>query len=455
MAVFIIPSETQSREFDGKLFLAALLADQGHHVYVGSRIDIHNRIASLPRAIYVAKDFRISSVTIFGILKRLGHRIVAWDEEGILFFDRAEFLQRRVAPEAFRQVEEFYAWSPLNKEFIEQAPCYTGAPVHDTGNPRVDLTRRELRNFFAPQVDELRSKFGDFILINTNFGKVNHFLPQYVVTPGKDDPSLRGIKMTESISRSWAYRRQLFEAFLDLIPKLAAEFPHQKIVIRPHPAENHATWQKFSQTYPNVHVLHEGSVYPWLMACAAMIHNGCTTGIEGFLLDARVYAYRPLTSKEFDLTLANDLSTEVFSFEDLRNSLKGISPGTPAPPKSEAKLDRIRPFVSSLSGPFAATLIAGHLSRFAERTKADTKRRPAHELMGLLHATGRRVVKAVNSHRRLHKNSKEYNLHRFPGLSIAEVQQKLSLLRAQSVSIGALAVREQHKNIFLLSKEER
>jgi len=173
----IVPSETQTREFDAKLLLACLATERGFATVVGSRTEIHLRIAELPRGIYLAKDIRHSSRKIFGILDKLGFPIVALDEEALLYYSRERYLASRVCEPVLHHARELFAWGPENAEAWRECPYFHGVPIHATGNPRLDLMRPELRGFFAEEAAALRDRFGRFILINTNFGVLNHFFP--------------------------------------------------------------------------------------------------------------------------------------------------------------------------------------------------------------------------------------------------------------------------------------
>ena len=114
----ILPSETQTREFDAKLLLAGFLAERGHEVYVGSRIEIHNRIHTLPRGLYLAKDIRGSSRRIFRILRRLGFEIAAWDEEAFIFSDPVSYQTKRVHADCLRQIKAFFALGMMIVKFL-------------------------------------------------------------------------------------------------------------------------------------------------------------------------------------------------------------------------------------------------------------------------------------------------------------------------------------------------
>ena len=83
-STLIIPVETQVRELDAKLLLGCIAAESGFPVIIGSRAFLHFRVDSIPRGVYLAKSMRSLSIRMFDILRKLGHEIVAWDEEGLL-----------------------------------------------------------------------------------------------------------------------------------------------------------------------------------------------------------------------------------------------------------------------------------------------------------------------------------------------------------------------------------
>ena len=175
VSTLIVPVETQVREIDAKILLSCVAAERGFPVILGSRAFLHFLISSIPRGVYVAKSMRVLSIRMFSILRKLGHEIVAWDEEGLLREPDPEYYRWRLSPITMRQISHLMAWGPDDAHAFREYPGYCGTPIHITGNPRVDLMRRELRAYYRPQVDSIRERFGDFILVNTNFSKVNHF----------------------------------------------------------------------------------------------------------------------------------------------------------------------------------------------------------------------------------------------------------------------------------------
>ncbi len=177
-STLIIPVENQVRELDAKLLISGVAAERGFPIILGSRAFVHFKVASVPRGVYLAKSMRSLSTRMFRILRALGHEIVAWDEEGLVRFAGSEYYRRRLSPEALREVSHLIVWGEDNAEALRGYPGYHGAPIHVIGNPRIDLIRPELRGFYAEDAERLRARYGDFLLINTNFGQTNHYFPR-------------------------------------------------------------------------------------------------------------------------------------------------------------------------------------------------------------------------------------------------------------------------------------
>lgn len=447
----ILPSETQSREFDAKLLLACHLAERGHPVVVGSRIAIHNRIHALPRGLYLAKDIRGSSRRMFRIMDKLGFAIAAWDEEAIVVTDRATYHERRVDTENLNRIKAFLAWGAHNRELIESAPGYRGTPVYETGNPRIDLLTPRCRRLFDPEVAALRARFGEFILINSNFGRINHFLNSQAAkrTAGGGYTNLGA-----GTQEWWSFRYAVFDGLRAMIPALATAFPERYIVIRPHPSEAHEVWREAARGLPNVTVIHEGNVHPWIMASAAAIHNGCTTGLESYLLDHPVIAYHPVTSEKYDNQLPNRVSAPVFSESELLAVLADFLGGAPLPPCSAEARALAEDQVGSLDGPLSCERID---ELIADQGRTWLAPRPSFpdRIEGYARSVSRQAVKTVNSYRRGHKSSRGYSAHRFPGLSAAHVGERLACLSDLVGRFADLKVRQIYPNIFVISKVAR
>lgn len=446
----IIPSETQVREFDAKLFLACAAAERGFSSVIGSRHEIHLRITSLPRGIYLAKDMRRSSGKMLRIMENLGYQIVAWDEEALVTYRTDRYYQTMISSEAQSRVSAAFAWGEENAELFRGFPNWGDIPIHVTGNPRFDLLRRELRGFFINDRDRLRDRFGNFILVNTNFGILNHYIPNLTsLLPVSDETSRKMDDYTTGLS---AHRYTVFTHFRQMIPVLSEKFPDFTVVIRPHPAENHGVWAEIAGKHPNVKVVFEGSVVPWLLACRALVHNGCMTAIESYVLDKPAVAYRPALSERFENKLPNSLSVEVFHLDELITTLSHIiERGEPI--RTPEQDNFLRNYLTGIDGPFASERILNVLEKLENRGGTNNIQRVKRYLEGLYDATIRAHRKRKNARIPNHKNSIAYQRHRFPGIRLDEVQHRIARFSELLGRFERVRASQLYENIFHIHAE--
>ena len=443
----ILPCEIKTREFDSKLLLGCILAERGYRVIVGSRNHIHMALGRLPRSVYLGKDVRHSSLQIVRILKRLGHQFIAQDEEAQLYYTRATYRTARVHPEVLKEAKCLLAWGPDNALAWREAAAYNGAPILLTGNGRIDLMRPEMRGLHQARAKELSAKYGRFILINTNFGSLNHFFTNLtaLAPPEKLDAGANIWEMELS-----HHRYAIFRSFLNLLPRLATRFPKTNFILRPHPSENHETWIKAAQGAPNVFVSHEDGVIPWILASEAVIHNGCTTGLEAYILDGQPIAFQSAVSQSYDLHLPNALSTIVHTEDALfelvdtvihkKHHLKGIQT-----PERAALLAN---HASAIEGRLASELIADAIIEVAASAKLPKPLLSPQWLMGFVHAEARAFLKRRNLNKPGHKGNISYTKHRFPDTSLTEVRQRIRDLSEVLQRFRSIEVEQYDDNIF-------
>src|SRR5262249_37031630 len=163
-----------------------------------------------------------------------------------------------------------------------------------TGNPRFDTLLPELRDFYGFKAARIQEQHGRFLLVNTNFSIASHY-------NNEKDVVARIVKKTcrEDESQSAYYRRladykcRLMKRLQSLLQQLAKADVVDRIIIRPHPVENHDVWREWAAGMPNVEVRYEGNANVWMLAAEAVLHSGCTTGIEGLLLARPVFSLLP------------------------------------------------------------------------------------------------------------------------------------------------------------------
>ena len=99
-ATLLIPVENQVRELDPKLLLAYVAAKRGYSCILGFRREMHFHISSFPPGIYLSKSMTAASDLMFKIMRKLGHEIVAWDEEALVHLPPDTYFSRNFSTDS-------------------------------------------------------------------------------------------------------------------------------------------------------------------------------------------------------------------------------------------------------------------------------------------------------------------------------------------------------------------
>jgi len=378
-------------------------------------------------------------------------KIVAWDEEALVHLPPEMYFSRRLSPAAIELVSHLFAWGEDNVDLWRQYPHLPPAkPIHVTGNPRGDLLRPELRTFYRQEAEALLNKHGEFILLNTNFNHVNNFYSDqnlFLPTENPDEKPQFGrsaMGMTFEYAKGFQEHKQsLFLDFLQLIPTLDQAFPEYKIIIRPHPSEDQKVYQQIADSCQQVHVTNEGNVVHCLMSTYLLIHNGCTTAVEAYMLGVPAVSYRSRVIDFYDdgfYRLPNRLSHQCFNFEELKITIAQILAGQIGCPESPAHKILLDHYLSAQDGPPACERIADILDMAMERHSE------------LPHPGIRNRLKAkrkIKKHYR-HKGDKKADLlrHRYPDIPVEEMQKRVYRFETVLGIRGELKIKPVFNGIF-------
>ena len=447
----LIPVETLNREFDAKLLLALVALAKGFAPIIGNRRTMHDHLHKLPASIYFAKGIRTGNRLIMSILERLGHIIVAQDEEALLRISD-EALLMMLDDETFNRPRLLYAWGPSNARAWKKFSGYRGTPVLETGNPRMDMLRPELRGFFSQDIARLEARYGRFVLFSSNFSLVNHYIKGHVRFRFASGASAQ--KALDFKSGIHAHKKLLFEHFKTALPQIARAIAPHNLVIRPHPSENHQAWQSAVAGLDNAHVVHEGPIAPWLAACHGLLHNGCTTAVEAVVMGKPAFSYRPVTSDAFDARLPNGLSRQFDSLPDLIAALVARtgddSAGAELNGPTQALLDDN---IASLQGSLCCEKIVASLP--GQRARLCSGPMPSRRVrtLALAHHFARRGVRAITGRRKTAKNSAGYLAHKFPGIARPDVDERIARLVHTLPQLVPARARRLAPDIFAIERK--
>jgi surface carbohydrate biosynthesis protein len=458
----LLPVENQVRELDPRLLLACIAARRGFPSVIGPIREVDFHIFSFPRSIYLSKHVLSGRLRMFKIMRQLGLEIVALDEEALVHLPPEIYYSRRLFPDSMAHVSRFLAWGQDNADLWRQYSQFpAGAKIHITGNPRNDLLRPEIRRFYEAEADQLRRNYGDFILINTNFNHVNAFYPKMnLFRPAKnqgEEPQFgRSAKgMTLEFARGlWKHKQAVFKDFQRLIPALEKAFPDYTIVVRPHPIEKQQVYQNIADQCKRVRVTNEGNVVSWLMSTKALIHNGCTTGVEAYVMRVPAISYRATTNELYDdgfYRLPNRLSHQCFNFEELREMMQRILSGEVGATDGDQRKALIDHHLVAQDGPLACERIVDVFEDMFESRSRSSEPDLRDRLIGWYRASRNALNKRYKSLQRSSHLKPDFLRHRYPEISLEEIRNRTSRFQQILGDQRELKIERIFKKFFRIS----
>ena len=281
----LIPVETAHREITYKTFLAHKLVMNGYSCYIGRKVHIYNLMKNLNDFIYLDKGYHKGrSDIIYSEVKKRKGLIVSLDEEGALDFSDDSVILGRYSEELFEMADLVFFWGKKQYKLVKDRVKFD-EKIEVTGHPRFELLKSKYHFIYEKEVKKLKSKYKDFILINTNMAAGNNIRgDRHVVKQYRD--------RIENIDKLIASNKKKVDAFVNLALDLSEKFK-KTIIFRPHPEEDSSFYSKLFDGKENIHVIYEGSVIPWLLASDILIHPDCTTALESFFLGKKPLSYLP------------------------------------------------------------------------------------------------------------------------------------------------------------------
>jgi hypothetical protein len=302
---------------------------------------------------------------------------------------------------------------------------------------------------------------GDFILINTNFNHVNAFYPaQNLFHPVREPgEKARFGQAARGMTREYAeglrdHKQAVFRDFQQLIPALDKAFPQHTIIVRPHPTENQEIYRQIATQCQRVQVTNEGNVVPWLMATRAVIHNGCTTGVEAYFMDLPAISYRATANDYYDCgfyQLPNRLSYQCFDFDELRETLGKILVGKIGVAGGEEREALANNHIAAKDGPLACERIVDVLLTLVDSTSQMDKPPFRDRLEGHFEAAIRRVGRSFAPYLPGSHKSPKFERHRYPEISIEEVRARIGRFQQVLSDNGELKVDQIGGKLFQIS----
>tara|TARA_A100001015_G_scaffold284059_1_gene350032 strand:- start:295 stop:1635 length:1341 start_codon:yes stop_codon:yes gene_type:complete len=312
----LLPIETSQRELLYKTILACFFVDRGYDCYIGSKKEIYNLFDKIGPFIYFDKGYhKGKSEVIHDRIKDNSGLIVSLDEEGAIDYLDSRTLLSRYTKRLFINSDLVFLWGRKQRDLLDKNNLLNyNCPVFVSGHPRFELLKENYHYFYNDEVNKIKIKHGNFILVSTNMSLGNNVKGDQFIL---DNYRERKKGYLEDLMK---YDTEKMEFIIKFIKNIRSK-TDKKIIIRPHPEENVVYYQKELAYVNNIEVINKGSSIVWIAASDLLVHPDCTTGVEALYLNKKAISLLPYFNQDLTSFLPVQLSQ---SFNDIDQATKEI-----------------------------------------------------------------------------------------------------------------------------------
>ena len=317
-----LPIETKRREFHSRVFFATQAVLKNWSVVICSKQDFFSKYKLLQPGVIMLKSLQSSYHEIMIKLKKDKFKFVAVNEEGLLFI-HPNFILNKVNQKCLDEIEQFFCWGEMEKNILIEKFKDIESKLILSGNARIDILKKNNRKALENEAKEIKKNFGNFILFTTKFGRVN-FIPRFGIKSWLEGQFLNGNinkkqnNYLEFTRKSIEHEKNNLDFFFKFLENFHQKFPEKKLVIRPHPSENHEVYINEVNKYNNISVISDDkSTNSWIIASEFLIHCNCTTSIEAYFLNKSSVNFLCYSNEKVEHKLPKIFSKNVYTIQEL------------------------------------------------------------------------------------------------------------------------------------------
>lgn len=334
--------DSPRRDLEWRLHIAQKLSTKGISSVIGNMREINHILEKSQNCIYFGRlpgntgrtDFDYRTLEI--MKKNKTYLFFLHDEGAFYLVGEYESAVRRVYPLSVFEndvCKKVFFWGEKQRAVFSN--CAENSKYIVSGAPRFDLGKPKYEYLDQSTIEELKDKYGDFILISGRFSAVNMvpddpgFLSKRMYEIHVEGGSLEHVTREEvltKIFKDWEKTSIEFSRFVAMGAKLAMDFPDLNFVFRPHPSERTSTYKEAFSHFNNVFVDKSFDVRPFIRASKALIHSECTTGLEAEMAQKANINYRPCMSLDefngIEVAGLSNVGIVVETYEQLKEKLQ-------------------------------------------------------------------------------------------------------------------------------------
>jgi len=303
--------ENQKRELDARILFSIISAKNNFSAVIGKKDNLYRFSKYLKSGTYFFKGMGEKNLKPIIRIKNEGHKIIGFDEEGLGIANDV-VIKERIKNECVDNVNYFLSWGEKNRSKLTNHYPEKQEKFLSSGNMRLDLLKKDYRKFYTKEVEEIKKKVGNFILVATKFSASNAF----------DFIKKKQMKQSDFYQWETSFQNKIYEHYFSFLDKIGTSYPNLNVIVKPHPVENHETWKKFLKKFKNINLAFGSmSTNSWLLASDVLISTNCHTSLEAFLLDKKSINYVPYRDPRVEEKIFSEVSLNIEKEEVLLNLL--------------------------------------------------------------------------------------------------------------------------------------
>ena len=286
-----IPIEILYRELSSRLHLSSLACAKGYRIYLGTKhgIDIllNQKIKkNIREGIFFYKSALFSNKKYIDKIEKSCEHFVVLDEELGPALKTPEFaINNRCTFD--KRIKYFFV---ISKKIKDKILCFDKRfkkNIKDVGWPKFDVFNKKNLHQYVLESKEIKKKFGDFYLFSSNFGVLSQ--------KGLKDKlfKIKELKQIKNYNKKKIELQNNLNDFFKFKKDLKNYNSKKTLIIRPHPSEfYHEDWNSLSEINPKIKIIYSGESLPWILASEGLIHRGCTTSLDAYLVNKPVFFWK-------------------------------------------------------------------------------------------------------------------------------------------------------------------
>ena len=337
LALAALPLHVWDRELDARILLSALLLNDGHQILLGHEYNISPIYNALKHIYHFGAGRPIYNEPRTNrwyepIISNGGFVGLVFEEGINDIMKNSDFSFPGINKRSVLSTSKIFSW--CQREVTQMSSSCVDDPIlsqsldalsEPVSNTRIELLSFLGSDYFADYINSISTIFGDYVLISDNFGLeifgVGRPLDKRDEFKWVNDSK----KVNELLKFNSEYlniKAEMRSEFTKVVNSLVKNNPQINFVFRPHPVADPSFWLHNLKPSRNLHVICKDNPVPWIKKALAVIHSGCTVGLEAEFTHIPAIDISRIFNDSRHVSVSSFVSTyKPTTFQELQSSL--------------------------------------------------------------------------------------------------------------------------------------